>query len=323
MILTCLTKDFVMQASDRRLTETTVEKVVKFKDQNNKALIYRNHFAFAITGMARLVDTPTIDWAAQRLSEKKNLWYAVRHLESGATEQLNSNRIRNYYSSFPVSAKRLAFVGAGFAHREIDGKHILAPLRVVISNFYRRKDDAWITPYEQFKSSYDWLPEHKDFELFEAGVLLSKERKEELTNRIQCCLLDKEGPEAVARLLVSEIQPVADQNDHVGRDIMCAFVPGECRESDDLKIHFSGMLMQTPVPSAEPQTLEPIEDLSVHDRIAFLPPHDEPQFVYVDGNNKVFPFRSPIHVVFGKVQWPTQLEGLNVTVPPFVPTENP
>lgn len=71
MILTCLTKDFVMQASDRRLTETTVEKVVKFKDQNNKALIYRNHFAFAITGMARLVDTPTIDWAAQRLSEKK------------------------------------------------------------------------------------------------------------------------------------------------------------------------------------------------------------------------------------------------------------
>lgn len=71
MILTCLTKEFVVQASDRRLTETNGKKMVTFKDQNNKALIYRNHFAFAIAGMARLVDTPTIDWAAQRLSEKK------------------------------------------------------------------------------------------------------------------------------------------------------------------------------------------------------------------------------------------------------------
>lgn len=193
MILTCLTKDFVMQASDRRLTETTVEKVVKFKDQNNKALIYRNHFAFAITGMARLVDTPTIDWAAQRLSEKKNLWYAVRHLESGATEQLNSNRIRNYYSSFPVSAKRLAFVGAGFAHREIDGKHILAPLRVVISNFYRRKDDAWITPYEQFKSSYDWLPEHKDFKLLRRVFCSRKREKKNLRTVSSVACWTKKG----------------------------------------------------------------------------------------------------------------------------------
>ncbi len=122
-----------------------------------------------------------------------------------------------------------------------------------------------------------------------------------------------------AWLLGSEIQSVAGECDRVGKDIMCAFVPGECRESDDLKMQ----LMQTPVASAEPQTLEPIEDVSVHDRIALLPPHDEPQFVYIDGKNKVFPFPSPIHLVFGNVQWPVHIEGLRVTVPPFVPTENP
>lgn len=324
LILTCLTKDFVVQASDRRLTETTSEKEVKFKDQNNKALIYRNHFAFAITGMAKLIDIDTIDWAANRLSEKKNLWYAVHHLEASATEQLNSKRIRDYYASFLVRVKRLAFVGAGFAHREIDSKHVFAPLRVVISNFYRKKDDAWIAvPYEQFQPFYDWLPEDKDFELFEAGVLLSKERREELTYQIQHCLQNKERPESVAELLVSEIQSVASENDYVGKDIMCAFVPRGCRESNELKIHFSGMQMETLVPSPEPQTFEPIEELSVHDRIAFLPPYDEPQFVYVDGDNKVFPCRSLIYVVFGNVGWPMQIENLSMTVPPFVPIENP
>jgi hypothetical protein len=50
LILTCLTKDFLVQASDRRLTRTVGGKVELDDDDSNKALIYSNHFVFAYTG---------------------------------------------------------------------------------------------------------------------------------------------------------------------------------------------------------------------------------------------------------------------------------
>jgi hypothetical protein len=43
MILTCLTKDYVVQASDRRISITEGSKVKWYDDQSNKAVIYANN----------------------------------------------------------------------------------------------------------------------------------------------------------------------------------------------------------------------------------------------------------------------------------------
>ena len=63
IILTCLMKDFIVQASDRRFSYPDRSKPPE--DHNNKALIYSNHFVFAFTGRARLKDKSAINWAAQ------------------------------------------------------------------------------------------------------------------------------------------------------------------------------------------------------------------------------------------------------------------
>src|SRR6266699_5067855 len=121
MILTCLAKDYIVQASDRRLTEVVGKKVRVVEDHSNKALIYSNCFAFAYTGLAKLPSKSAIDWAAQQLSEKENLGDAVLHLGNQASDLMNSKLIGNFYSRFPAHVKRLAFVGAGFANIEENG----------------------------------------------------------------------------------------------------------------------------------------------------------------------------------------------------------
>src|SRR5579884_1327211 len=141
-ILICLAKDFIVLASDRRLTRRVEGKVKLDDDHSNKALIYSNHFAFAYTGLAKLDDQyPTaIDWAAQQLSEKENIGDAVIHLGNRASDLVNLGLISR--------EARPAFVGAGFADIEEGGKRNRKPFRIVISNFFRKDDGAWTAvPY--------------------------------------------------------------------------------------------------------------------------------------------------------------------------------
>src|SRR5712691_4743514 len=113
MILTCLTKDFIVQASDRRLSIVDGNNVRPREDHSNKALIYSNCFVFAYTGLAKLdsQSASAIDWAAQQLSEKENIGESVLHLGNRASDLMNSS-----YSHLSADKKRLTFVGAGFAN---------------------------------------------------------------------------------------------------------------------------------------------------------------------------------------------------------------
>src|SRR5581483_5566939 len=203
-ILTCLTPDYIMQASDRRLTRTTNRRVEVFEDHSNKALIYRNHFAFAYTGRARLVLTSAIDWAAQRLSESKNLDGAISHLKDRATDLMN-----NFYSSHRPYEKMLAFVGAGFAEVQVNGRWNLRPTYIVISNF-REQNGTWLEkPRKEFSIAVEPLAERRAFELLVAGQQLTRERREKLNKIIMRCLRHKEGPETIGRFLAREIQATA------------------------------------------------------------------------------------------------------------------
>ena len=54
MILTCLTKDFIIQSSDRRISQVKNNEVRWYDDQSNKALVYKSQFVFAYTGQATI-----------------------------------------------------------------------------------------------------------------------------------------------------------------------------------------------------------------------------------------------------------------------------
>jgi hypothetical protein len=323
MILTCITKDFIVQASDRRLSAATGKTVQVVEDHSNKALIYSNHFVFAYTGLVKLHSgfPSAIDWAAQKLSEKENLGDAVLHLGNSASDLMRTSYIQNMYSRSPAYVKRLAFVGAGFA--DVNDAWQRWPLRIVISNF-RREDGNWLLqPHEVFRVDFDLLPERSTFELFVAGQQLSIERKEKLTKLLAWCFRHKKGPETIGRLLTREIQAVAEKTVTVGKNIMCTFAPRAF--GSNIRYHFGSMLVENPVISAEPQHLGLAKIVSIHDRFAIPPPFDDPRFVYVAGDNQALPYYGPILVVPGSPGSVLQMEMSDgsLTVPPVSRASSP
>jgi hypothetical protein len=76
MIITCLTQNFVIQSSDRRISTVIDNKVQSYDDHSNKALVYKSQFVFAYTGQAKIpvrkngraFEISTIDWATEQLT---------------------------------------------------------------------------------------------------------------------------------------------------------------------------------------------------------------------------------------------------------------
>ncbi len=320
LILTYLANDYIVQASDRRLSYWDGQKVVVTDHDSNKALIYKNRFVFAYTGLADLpvrkngLDTyqSAIDWAAQQLSEGKNLEDAVYHLKYRVTELMNSNRIRK----LPEPKRRLAFVGAGFDEIESGSKRIRRPLRIVIENFIEDDGALLDQPRDEFRVHCDPL-KNRDAALFVAGQQLHPKRKIEFTRFLRRCVRHKTRPETIGVHLTREIQAMAGRrNESVGNDIMCTFVPRAY--GDNMGLHSGGILLENPVISAVSQQLKPAEDVSLQDRIVILPPFDSPRYVYIDGDNKALPYHSPLHVGPGYVMPTLIMSNMSITVPPFV-----
>ena len=312
MILTCLAKDYIVQASDRRLTYPNGTK----EDHSNKALIYNNNYVFAYTGLASLSNQTAIDWAAQQLSENANLEDAVIHLGKRASELLKSNA----YGNLTKARKRLSFVCAGFT--DIDRK----PIRIEISNF-RGEYGTWLEKArDEFIVYYDELPENQNFALFVSGQPLSQDRENKLNDILKRCFRRRLGPETIGRFLTREIQKEAENNSYVGKNIMCTFVPRAFvprSSGDGVQYHAGAMLFQPPGLSAEPQNLEPAKLVSVHDRFALPPPFDHPRFVYVSGDNNALPYLGPVYVVPGLVVPPIIMHEISITIPPVIQVQDP
>jgi hypothetical protein len=324
LILTCLAKDYVVQASDRRLSYWDGKKVVIDDDDSNKVLIYENRFVFAYTGLAKLpvrnngLDTnqSAIDWAAEQLSKGKNLEDAVHYLKNRVTDLMNTNRIRK----FRAHDRWLAFVGAGFDEIETGEKRKRRALRIVISNFIEEDGTLLNQPRDVFSVQIDPLPENRRAELLVAGQRLSldakqaQERKALLTDILKRCFKRKKGAETVGIILTQEILAVAKENEYVGSNIMCTFMPRASRPFDGRMHHIGGIPFQF---NSELHQFEPVEVMSLRDRFVILPPFDDPRIIYVSEDNKSLPYHTVVHVSPGNVNSPISIHNVSVTPPPF------
>ena len=311
MILTFLTKDYVVQASDRRISY--LDGKTPPKDDSNKALVYGNNFVFAYTGRAQLVRTPTIDWAAQRLSERDNLNEAIHHLKDRAT-----SLVQNFYSGRPPHEKMVGFVGAGFAETEENGRWYLKPLRIMISNF-TEQNDTWL-PHKEFRIVHEALQVGRTFKLFVSGRPLAKERRSAINNILTWCLRHKkaQGPETIGRFLAREILKAAEADGAIGTNIMCTFVPRAFINDGSISVHLGSTLMETPRINAEPQRLQPANPFVLHDRFVIPPPFDRPRMVYIDNSNNPLPSYTPLYVRPGQVIPTISMNEMSLTIPPVI-----
>lgn len=311
MILTCLTKDYVVQASERRISY--VNEQIPPKDDSNKAIVYANHFVFAYTGTTELGPTSTIEWAAQRLSESKNLDDAVYHLRDRGTDLM-----KNWYQGSRSKDKMVAFVGAGFGEMQEHGRWSLKPVRIVISNFFIEKNGMW-SPRKEFRVEHEEIQVGQRFNLLVSGRSLSKERWNMLNKLLKRSLQRKEtqGPETIGRFLAREILKAAETDKYIGKNIMCTFVPRKFVNDGSSTFHLGGMFLENPVLSTEPQQLKP-RVVSLQERFVFPPPFDRTRIVYIDNNENALPSYTPRYVFPGGVVPEISRSDMSITVPPFI-----
>lgn len=127
LVLSCITRDFVMQVSDRRLTYLDGRPP---DDETNKAVFVLGRVLMSFTGVGYIAGTVTHIWTVERLANlsddpNKSLDVAFKQFTneaSGAFQRISGRE-----------AKRHAFVGVGWGQRRSDPSD-LHPFIWTISN---------------------------------------------------------------------------------------------------------------------------------------------------------------------------------------------
>ena len=360
MILTCLTKGFTLQVSDRRISRVIDNKVQWYDDVSNKALVYKKQFVFAYTGQAKIpmknngqnVLMSTIDWAAEQLKDGRNLDEAVNNLKYRATELMNSNRIRK----LTEYKRRIAFVGAGFNEVEKGGKKIRTPLRIMIENCIDDDGNMMKQPRDEFKDHWNPL-EKGEVALYVAGTPLDKykqpaeKKRFEYTKFLRRFLQHHASPENIGVVLTRAIQEVAgampEDERTVGKNLMCICVPlgYSDKEEEGMLVPITGGIpVEIAANSDGSLIFKPMENAPLADRIRFMPSFDpslsgldaprtfdasksivfdSPRFAYIAEDNRAQPYHSPVYVRPGQVVPTITSSEMSIIYTPNVPVLKP
>jgi hypothetical protein len=221
LILGCLTHDYAVQVSDRRITLWPNYKLVD--DERNKAVQFHNCFSFSFTGLGVLDGLPTAEWiiklGIKSPSSLSSLNDFVKMVKDEATKSIAS-------INAPTNVKRLAFTGVGFATFNIGDKQQTLPAQLVISNAW---DYSNKIPFDEaqdsFKTGAYILPLQRKFMLtFPMGANLSS-KEIHLLNRLIRRAIDKTSPFGIAEILCRAIRQIADRDKTVGKSLMVNILP--------------------------------------------------------------------------------------------------
>jgi hypothetical protein len=216
LILTCLTEEYIVQVSDRRLT--TVDrtgKIIKVADEaSNKAVFLDHKWIIGFTGLAKLSGTRADKWLAEQLVDTAALPFVSRLKEV-------ARALPGAVAYAPEAARLTAFVGAGFA-RINNGA--IRPTEFHIANYL----DANGKPgplTSEFAVRVKPLKPHQDFAVMEAGVHLFESNRRQLRQSIRSARKRSAGPVEIARLLADAIWCVSTYSSGVGDRLMICLLP--------------------------------------------------------------------------------------------------
>lgn len=231
LILSCLTKDYALQVSDRCLTDLNSGEVLE--QDSNKAVVLSNRVALAYTGLARIEEKPADIWLRDVLIPHQSIGHGVQLIIDEATRA---------FAEMPGSpaAKRQAFVAAGWARFPHLGEE-LRPFGLTISNAINPQGNWLPAALPEFSGRGKILKGPRwGYAWTHAGGLPNG--RAIVLNRMIARFVDRGlSPASMAELLIREIRAVAaDPASRVGRGLMVNSIPRAVTVTDDL-LALSGM----------------------------------------------------------------------------------
>lgn len=222
LILSCITADHAVQVSDRRLTWLSGPNEGTLKDdEQNKALVIRNHQAFAYTGIAEIENQKTDDWLFD---------VAASITSSTSVNQIYDEIAKRAGTAFGLislgpSKKRHAFVGVCWARWRSEDPD--APLNSCLVSISNALDDRW--QWQQVAGTkFDvrfLLRKSEPFLLKSAGQEIDLRDLEKINIRIRKAVERKLGPYVLIQVMAGAILKIADKNSTVGTSLMAISIP--------------------------------------------------------------------------------------------------
>jgi hypothetical protein len=212
LVQTLLTEDLIVLVADRRLTWPDGRLA---DDNYTKVVLWRDCFAVAFTGIARINATATkstSEWIAEVLADCRRFEEGVATLQQRASERLAS------LPKWPDM--RLGIILAGFDFRQY-------PRWAMVSNFLPGEPyPADPTKFECYSMRRTIGPGVRST-FATAGVTLENWQEDVLGRAVPRTLRQRDGITRAARIMVALQRKVADAKSSVGRDAMCVVVPRE------------------------------------------------------------------------------------------------
>jgi len=221
LLITCLTPEYLVQVSDRRLTRLDG---TLYDDESNKAVFYLPGMVFAYTGLAEVNGVRTDEWLTSILKPGLDLARLTDSIAQEATRKFSV--VRSPY-------RHLAIVGAFWART---GERQNQAGFCVISNFYGvRPGDGRFGPLptasREFRVFTSLKPRERPFAVFGAGQSLTKHQINQLNRFGERYVRNTSGnPQSfgangLCRYVSHFVRKVADTNTVVGKSLMQAILP--------------------------------------------------------------------------------------------------
>lgn len=218
-ILSCLTADYIIQASDMRLSDVQSDWV---KEKSMKMVCYKNSAVISFTGAAVLGTTRTDEWIVDVLQNSPDLDQTLANLKERAGRYVRAN---------PLTNRRLAFVVATFAHQ---GHAFAIPTLHVVSNFHDHQCRPLATPTSEFNILTHSMDMSRSIEFHWAGAHLSKNVQDLLWGNIKQSIEKSPHPNgkpqlsSIASNLVNAIRRTSHEEASggtVGEDVVVSILP--------------------------------------------------------------------------------------------------
>jgi hypothetical protein len=219
LISVLVTKDYIIQASDRR--STSVEGKLP-EDNTNKAIIVCTHMAVSYTGLAQInLPQNTDDWIIESLEDLKHppVTQVLHQLKRRANRDFRSIKLCK-------QKKRHAFVVAGWTLLNRDQPH--TPFVSTVSNALSK---SWTWENESrptFKVDIEHLHEMSAPKIFWFGTPFNGTFKENISNQILAELTAGAEPNIIIQSIQLAFRHIADRlgsSGPVGKNIMAIYLP--------------------------------------------------------------------------------------------------
>lgn len=224
LILSCITRDLVVQVSDRRLTWIGGPHPGEVADDmRNKAVVVCSELVLGYTGLGELGNRFTDEW--------------IVDVASSVTPPRGPNILRklcedaeNEFRRFSLSAaqKRHAFIAAGWGLFAEGGP--LTPFVASISNAFNDKWGWQARADDAFRIRMVPLPADKLFGLVPAGAALSDEERQYAHDRLHHFISHNGGVLDYLGVLADVVRHVASRDPLVGRALLATVIPRSAAE---------------------------------------------------------------------------------------------